>query len=108
MLGPIILGLLFIHDLTLTAVVMVAIGMCGGLFVVPLNALLQERGHETIGAGNALAVQNFVENISMLLFVGGYSWAVAIGLSNATIIMGFGLLLLTFIGLLAGFRLRHS
>ena len=54
---------------------MIAIGICGGFFIVPLNALLQERGHETIGAGNALAVQNFAENIAMLVFVGGYGWA---------------------------------
>ncbi len=107
LLGPVILALAFVHDLTLAATLMVAIGICGGSFVVPLNALLQERGHETIGAGNALAVQNFAENIAMLLFVGVYSMAVAAGVPVPTIVIAFGLLLLVFIGALALLRLRR-
>jgi LPLT family lysophospholipid transporter-like MFS transporter len=106
LLGPVILALASVHDLTLAAALMVAIGICGGMFVVPLNALLQERGHETIGAGNALAVQNFAENIAMLSFVGAYSWAAAAGVPIATIVVGFGLVLLAIIGGLAVFRLR--
>ncbi len=101
LLGPFILALAFVHDLTLAYALMVAIGICGGLFVVPLNALLQERGHESIGAGNALAVQNFVENISMLVFVGGYSWAAAAGVPVAKSIEGFSLVLIVVIGWLA-------
>jgi LPLT family lysophospholipid transporter-like MFS transporter len=107
LLGPVILALASVHDLTLAAALMVAIGICGGLFVVPLNALLQERGHETIGAGNALAVQNFAENIAMLSFVGAYSWAAAAGIPIATIVVGFGLVLLAIIGVLAVFRLKQ-
>lgn len=106
LLGPVILALASVHDLTLAAVLMVVIGICGGMFVVPLNALLQERGHETIGAGNALAVQNFAENIAMLSFVGAYSWAAAAGVPIATTVVGFGLVLLAIIGGLAVFRLR--
>jgi len=94
LLGPVILALMFAHSLTFAAIVMVAIGLCGGWFVVPLNALLQERGHETIGAGNALAVQNFAENIAMLLFVGGYSAAAEGGLTINTIVNGFGVFML--------------
>ncbi|TAJ76756.1 MAG: lysophospholipid transporter LplT [Gallionellaceae bacterium] len=108
LLGPLILALAGIHDLKMAAVLMVAIGMSGGLFVVPLNALLQERGHESIGAGNALAVQNFAENIVMLSFVGAYGWAAAAGVPIATSIAGFGLLLLVFIGMLALSRLRRA
>ncbi len=107
LLGPVIFGLAFVHGLTMAAVLMVAIGLCGGLFVVPLNALLQERGHETIGAGNALAVQNFVENIAMLLFVGGYTLAVAGGVSISIIIIGFGAILLAVISTLAFIRLKN-
>ncbi|MEQ1915780.1 MAG: MFS transporter, partial [Gallionella sp.] len=70
------------------------------------NALLQEKGHETIGAGNALAVQNFFENIVMLLFVGAYSAAAANGVAINTIILSFGLVLLVAISVLAWFRLR--
>jgi LPLT family lysophospholipid transporter-like MFS transporter len=87
---------------------MIVIGACGGSFVVPLNALLQERGHMTIGAGNALAVQNFAENIAMLFFVGGYSWATAMGMPITMVMLGFGLVLLLFIGTLAAFRVWRA
>lgn len=107
LLGPTVFALAFIHNLTLAMGLMIAIGICGGLFVVPLNALLQERGHKTIGAGHALAVQNFAENISMLLFVGGYSFAAAEGIPVAISFIGFGVLLLVVIGTLAAFRLRR-
>lgn len=108
LLGPIIFALAFLHSLTLAAVVMVAIGFCGGLFVVPLNALLQARGHESIGAGNALAVQNFAENISMLIFVGMYSAAMALAIPVTIVCAGFGLILLVFIGALAAYRLLRK
>ena len=107
LLGPVIFMLAFAHDLTLAYLLMVVIGMCGGSFVVPLNALLQERGHQTIGAGNALAVQNFAENIAMLLFVGCYSWAAAAGIPVATAIIGFGVILMVVIGTLAMYRSKR-
>lgn len=108
LLGPAIIALALVHDLTFAAVLMVAIGICGGYFVVPLNALLQEKGHETIGAGNALAVQNFAENIAMLSFVGAYSWVASAGAPIATTVVGFGLVQLAIIGALAVFRLRRA
>ncbi len=108
LLGPAILALAFVHDITFAATLMITIGICGGWFVVPLNALLQERGHETIGAGNALAVQNFAENIAMLLFVGGYSTAAAAGVPITEIVVGFGLILLVVIGTLAFLKLKRS
>jgi len=108
LLGPAVLALIFVHDFYFAAVVMVAIGLCGGFFVVPLNALLQERGHETIGAGNALAVQNFTENLAMLCFVGGYSYAASMGVAINTIIIGFGSILLVAISVLAVFRMRRG
>ena len=107
LLGPAVLALALVHSLTFAAVVMIAIGLCGGLFVVPLNALLQEKGHETIGAGNALAVQNFVENLVMLMFVGGYSLVAAMGIPVTQIVIGFGVILVGFIGTLAIFRMRQ-
>lgn len=105
LLGPIILLLAFVSTLTTAMICMVTIGVCGGLFAVPLNALLQERGHKTIGAGSALAVQNFVENITMLLFVGAYGLA-ATALPVATTIIIFGVVMLAAIGTLAAFRFR--
>ena len=105
LLGPSILLIVFIHDLTFAMISMVAIGIFGGFFVVPLNALLQERGHATIGAGNALAVQNFAENIAMLVFVGIYGWTATAGIPIGTSIVGFGLALLLATGALTVSRL---
>ncbi|WP_287109817.1 lysophospholipid transporter LplT [Methylobacillus sp.] len=48
------------------------IGFLGGFYAVPLNALLQERGHESVGSGHAIAIQNLFENICMLLMMGFY------------------------------------
>ena len=107
LLGPSILLIVFIHDLTFAMISMVAIGIFGGFFVVPLNALLQERGHATIGAGNALAVQNFAENIAMLVFVGIYGWTATAAIPIRTSIVGFGLALLLATGALTVSRLRR-
>lgn len=68
------------------------IGVCGGFFVVPLNALLQERGKHTVGAGNAIAVQNLGENSAMLIMLGLYSLAVMIGIPVVGVGIGFGAL----------------
>lgn len=105
LLGPVIFALAFVTNIETAVVCMAAIGICGGLFVVPLNALLQERGHQTIGAGSALAVQNFAENLTMLLFVGAYSLA-ALTVPVTTSVIGFGLVMLVATSTLAAFRLK--
>ena len=66
------------------------LGAFGGFFIVPLNALLQERGKHTVGAGNAIAVQNLGENVAMLLMLGLYSLAVSIGIPVVSVGIGFG------------------
>ncbi|EPN9528633.1 lysophospholipid transporter LplT [Cronobacter malonaticus] len=68
------------------------IGFFGGFFVVPLNALLQERGKRSVGAGNAIAVQNLGENTAMLLMLGLYSLAVKLSLPVVGIGVGFGMI----------------
>jgi hypothetical protein len=70
---------------------MVAIGACAGFFVVPMNALLQHRGHVLMGAGHSIAVQNFNENIGILVMVGLYSFMLSNGLDIQTAIVLFGL-----------------
>jgi LPLT family lysophospholipid transporter-like MFS transporter len=59
------------------------LGVFGGFFIVPLNALLQERGKHSVGAGNAIAVQNLGENVAMLLMLGLYSLAVSVGVPSS-------------------------
>jgi LPLT family lysophospholipid transporter-like MFS transporter len=65
-------------DTMLTArAALLIIGMMGGMFIVPVNAILQELGKETIGSGRAVALQGFFNNLAMLLGVGCYSLAAA-------------------------------
>jgi LPLT family lysophospholipid transporter-like MFS transporter len=78
--------------------VMALLGACGGFFVVPLNALLQERGHATVGAGHAIAVQNLAENTAMLLLIGIYTLVVRAGAPVVATAFGFGVALSVAIG----------
>ncbi|HEC5269275.1 TPA: lysophospholipid transporter LplT [Salmonella enterica] len=80
------------HALLPAYALLLLIGMLGGFFVVPLNALLQERGKKSVGAGNAIAVQNVGENSAMLLMLGLYSLAVLVGVPAVAIGIGFGVL----------------
>ncbi|MBB3322342.1 MULTISPECIES: lysophospholipid transporter LplT [unclassified Atlantibacter] len=73
-------------------VLLMLLGIFGGFFVVPLNALLQDRGKRSVGAGNAIAVQNLGENSAMLLMLGLYSLTVKIGVPVVGIGIGFGVL----------------
>ena len=77
-------------SLPVAFVVMAAVGTCGGFFVVPLNALLQEQGHKTVGAGHAVAVQNLAENSAMLVMIGVYTLTVRAGAPVTGIAAGFG------------------
>ncbi|ECI6660177.1 lysophospholipid transporter LplT [Salmonella enterica subsp. enterica] len=80
------------HALLPAYALLLLIGMLGGFFVVPLNALLQERAKKSVGAGNAIAVQNLGENSAMLLMLGLYSLAVLVGVPAVAIGIGFGVL----------------
>ena len=69
---------------------MILIGGCAGFFVVPMNALLQHRGHVLMGAGHSIAVQNFNENIGILVMVGVYALMVRAGIGINVAIVMFG------------------
>jgi len=73
-------------------VTLFTLGVLGGFFVVPLNALLQHLGKKTVGAGNAIAVQNLGENTAMLLMLGLYSLVVMLGAPVIAIGVGFGVI----------------
>jgi len=70
---------------------LVLVGASGGFFVVPMNALLQHRGHHLVGAGRSIAVQNFNENSSILLMIAVYSLLLNFGHNIFLVIMFFGL-----------------
>src|SRR4030095_185618 len=72
-MGVVVVTRIVVHTLPVAIVLMIAIGACAGFFVVPMNALLQHRGHVLMGAGHSIAVQNFNENIGILVMVGIYA-----------------------------------
>lgn len=72
-------------------VLMLIIGAMAGFFVVPMNALLQHRGHILMGAGHSIAVQNFNENLSILVMLALYAVLVWADLSIDTVIILFSL-----------------
>jgi len=71
---------------------LVLVGIFGGFFVVPLNALLQERGQQTVGTGSAIAVQNLGENSVMLAMLVLYSVAIWLGATAVVTGVAFGIL----------------
>jgi LPLT family lysophospholipid transporter-like MFS transporter len=87
--------------------VMSLVGACGGFFIVPLNALLQERGRESVGAGHAIAVQNLAENTAMLVMIGLYTLAVRAGTPVVGIAGLFGAALAIAIAWLWVHRVRN-
>jgi LPLT family lysophospholipid transporter-like MFS transporter len=106
-IGLLIMVFAHLTSMPATVVMLILIGACGGFYVVPLNALLQERGHETVGAGHAIAVQNFFENLTMLLMIGVYVLLIKSGISVVAAATGFGALVLVGIGVLAWWRLAQ-
>ncbi|AIR00045.1 lysophospholipid transporter LplT [Pluralibacter gergoviae] len=92
LLGVVVIIFALQHALLPAYALLFLLGVCGGFFVVPLNALLQERGKRSVGAGNAIAVQNLGENSAMLIMLGLYSLAVMVGIPVVGVGIGFGAL----------------
>jgi len=88
-LGVIVMN--FVGQIWLAVTLMVIIGALAGFFVVPMNALLQHRGHHLVGAGRSIAVQNFNENGSILVMIALYSFLLGAGHSIYLVILVFGL-----------------
>ena len=89
-MGLIVILMDFVHSVWLAVPLIVLIGGLAGFFVVPMNALLQHRGHHLVGAGRSIAVQNFNENASILVMIALYSLLLASGLSIYAVIALFG------------------
>jgi hypothetical protein len=89
-MGLVVISMDFVSQVWLAIVLMVLIGALAGFFVVPMNALLQHRGHHLVGAGRSIAVQNFNENSSILLMIALYSLLLNQGFSIYLVILLFG------------------
>jgi hypothetical protein len=90
-MGLVVILMDFVRVVWLAVPLIVLIGALAGFFVVPMNALLQHRGHHLVGAGRSIAVQNFNENASILVMIALYSLLLAAGLSIYWVIALFGL-----------------
>lgn len=91
-MGGLVLAMNFITNVWVAAPFLIMLGAIGGFLVVPMNALLQHRGHNLMGAGRSIAVQNFNEQACILALGGLYSFSTGMGLSAFAAITGFGLL----------------
>lgn len=89
-MGFLVMSMVLVSDWRIAALILFLIGVVSGYFVVPLNALLQHRGHILIGAGHSIAVQNFNENIGILLLIGAYTLMVKHALPINWIVLIFG------------------
>jgi len=90
-LGLIPITLIWVESLALAVILLILLGVLAAFFVVPMNALLQHRGHLLMGAGHSIAQQNFNENISILLLTGAYALMVRSDWHIHTIVWVFGL-----------------
>ena len=90
-MGLVVLGMFWVTDWRVAVMMLVLVGIFAGSFLIPMNALLQHRGHQLMGSGHSIAVQNFNENLSILLMLGAYAMMIDAGFSINTIVMVFGL-----------------
>ena len=99
-MGVLVITMAFVTEWHIAAILLFTIGVLSGFFVVPLNALLQHRGHILIGAGHSIAVQNFNENLGILILSGAYTLMVKANLQINHIIIIFGLFVIVSMSLI--------
>jgi MFS family permease len=107
LMGLLVMGVVLVHHVYLAVIAIVGIGGLAGFFLVPMNALLQHRGHTLMGAGHSIAVQNFNENVGIFIMVGLYGLMARVGLSVNVAIILFGLTVAACM-LLVIWRYRHN
>ncbi|MDP3539687.1 MAG: lysophospholipid transporter LplT [Azonexus sp.] len=103
-MGLIVLVMNFVTTTWMAIPLLILIGALSGFFVVPMNALLQHRGHILMGAGHSIAVQNFNENLSILIMTGLYYLMIRMDVSIYWVVTMFGLFVS---GLMYMIRQRH-
>jgi MFS family permease len=106
-MGLVVISMNFVSEVWLAIVLMVLIGGLAGFFVVPMNALLQHRGHHLVGAGRSIAVQNFNENAAILVMIALYSLLLHVGFSIYFVIAVFGLFVAGTMTLVQAWYLRN-
>jgi MFS family permease len=107
LMGLLIIGLIFIDNVWVAAPFLIGLGALGGFLVVPMNALLQHRGHNLMGAGRSIAVQNFNEQACILVLGALYSLSTGLGVPTFAAITGFGLLIAGFMWVIRRWHARN-
>jgi len=99
-MGAGVLVFLAIDTLPLTVAMLLAVGTLGGVYIVPMNACLQQVGHGSVGVGKTIAIQNFFENTFMFAGVGAYTLAAKAGVDTNVSLAATGIVLLALVGYL--------
>jgi len=103
-MGVVVIAMIFVTSMPIVYALLIVVGAMAGFFVVPMNALLQHRGYVLLSAGHSIAVQNFNENISILLMLAIYSAMIKADFHINTIIVAFGVFVVV---AMLGVILRH-
>jgi MFS transporter, LPLT family, lysophospholipid transporter len=107
-MGILVIGMNFISNAWVAAPFLIALGALGGYLVVPMNALLQHRGHNLMGAGRSIAVQNFNEQACILGLGAFYTALTKFGMSAFGAITIFGLVVAGTMELIRRWHLRNT
>lgn len=94
-MGIVVISMVSLKWMPAIYIVLVLIGAIAGFFVVPMNALLQHRGHVLMSAGHSIAVQNFNENVSILVMLAIYSLMLRLDMRIQSVVVIFGLFIST-------------
>jgi MFS transporter, LPLT family, lysophospholipid transporter len=106
-MGLLVIAMNFIGSIWLAVPFLILLGGLGGFLVVPMNALLQHRGHNLMGAGRSIAVQNFNEQTCILILGAFYSACTGLGLSAYAAITAFGVVVAGFMWLIKLWHLSN-
>lgn len=106
-MGVLVILMNFIDNVWVAAPFLVLLGGLGGFLVVPMNALLQHRGHNLMGAGRSIAVQNFNEQACILGLGAAYSLSTAAGVSAFVAITAFGVIVAGFMWVIQKWHERN-
>lgn len=90
-MGLVVMTMTLVTSVWFAYPILIVIGVLAGYFVVPMNALLQHRGHVLMSAGNSIAVQNFNENLSILAMLMLYALMIKMDMNINAVIIVFGL-----------------
>jgi LPLT family lysophospholipid transporter-like MFS transporter len=91
LMGITVISMVSLKWMPAVYMVLILIGAMAGFFVVPMNALLQHRGHVLMSAGHSIAVQNFNENASILVMLAVYSLMLRLDMRIQSIVVVFGI-----------------